>query len=37
MAGRQRLGAQIAGALKQIGEFDPLVAAHAGDRVSPLA
>ena len=32
MAGRQRLGAEIAGDLQQVAELDALVAAHAGYR-----
>ena len=32
MAGGQRLGAQLARRVHQVGELHPLVAAHAGDR-----
>jgi hypothetical protein len=32
MAGRQRIGAEILGRRKQIGELDGLVAGNAGDR-----
>ena len=35
MAGREAIGAEIAGDAEQIGELHPLVAAHARDRRAP--
>ncbi len=35
MAGREAIGAEIAGEAEQIGELHPLVAADAGDRRAP--
>ena len=35
MAGRETVGAEIAGNAEQVGELDPLVAAHAGNGGAP--